>query len=249
MGELKQKAAQYAESFGGASRLANEAGRVRKAAKIRAVLENEGVYDWAQIRILDIGCSYGTILRELTPDDGLGVGVDMDEIFREEIQNVSFVLADAEKLPFDSRSFEVVICNHVYEHTDDAAKLLSEINRVMSDGAVCYFAGPNKYEPVEPHYGLPFLSWLPRSLADSYVRLTRKGFGYPEKPLSHTQLRKLLKDFIVTDYTRKIVQDPVQFKATDILPPGSLKRWIAALMLRLTPFFFPGFVYVLRKNR
>lgn len=248
-GRTETEAAQYAEAFDGASELADAAGRARKAAKIRAVLEEEGVYESAQLRILDIGGAYGLILGELTPRDGLGIGVDMDENLGGTVENVEFVRADAEVLPFESGSFDVVVCNHVYEHTDDAAKLLSEINRVMSDGAVCYFAGPNKYEPVEPHYGLPFLSWLPRSLADSYMRLTRKGFGYPEKPLSHSQLRKLLKDFIVTDYTRKIVQDPVQFKATDILPPGSLKRWIAALVLRLTPFFFPGFVYVLRKNR
>jgi SAM-dependent methyltransferase len=249
MGELKQKATQYAEAFDGASELADEAGRARKAAKIRAVLEKEGVYESAQLRILDIGCAYGLILGELTPSDGLGIGVDMDENLGGTVQNVEFVRADAEELPFASGSFNVVVCNHVYEHTDNASKLLSEINRVMSDEAVCYFAGPNRFEPVEPHYGLPFLSWLPRSLADSYMRLSGKGVSYPEKPLSHPQLRRLLEEFRVTDYTREIVEDPVKFNATDILPPGSLKRWIAEKMLRFAPFFFPGFVYVLRKNR
>ena len=34
--------------------------------------------------------------------------------------------ADAENLPFASDSFEVIICNHVYEHTDDASRLMSE---------------------------------------------------------------------------------------------------------------------------
>jgi SAM-dependent methyltransferase len=249
VGELKRKAAKYAEAFDGASVLADEAGRARKAAKIRAILEEEGVYEGTQLRILDIGCAYGLILAELTPSDGLGVGVDMDENLGGAVQNVEFVRADAEVLPFDSGSFNVVVCNHVYEHTDDASKLLSEINRVMSKEGVCYFAGPNKYEPIEPHYGLPFLSWLPRGIADGYMRLMGKGAGYPEKPLSHFQLRKLLRAFSVTDYTPKIVRDPIKFKATDILPPGSLKRWIAALMLRFAPFFFPGFVYVLRKNR
>jgi SAM-dependent methyltransferase len=249
MGELKEKAAKYAEAFEGASALADESGRAQKAAKIRAVLNKEGVYESTQIRILDIGCSYGLILRELTPSNGLGVGVDMDESFGESRQNVTFVRADAERLPFKSGSFDVVVCNHVYEHTDDASKLLLEIHRVMSDEAVCYFAGPNKYEPVEPHYGLPLLSWLPRSLADGYMRLTGKGTSYPEKPLSHFQLRALLGQFIVTDYTRKIVHDPVEFEATDVLPAGSLKRGIALIMHRLAPFFFPGFVYVLRKKR
>ena len=118
----------------------------------------------------------------------------------------------------------------------------------MRDDGVCYFAGPNKYEPVEPHYGLPFLSWLPRRLADRYMRITGKGDTYPEKPFSRTRLAYLLTDFAVTDYTGKIVADPGSFKATDILPPGSLKLAIARAVLRLAPFFFPGFVYVLRKR-
>jgi hypothetical protein len=117
----------------------------------------------------------------------------------------------------------------------------------MHDDAVCYFAGPNKYEPVEPHYGLPFLSWLPRPLADRYMRLARKGESYPERPYSHRQLRRLLDGFAVSDYTARIVRDPVLFEATDILPPASFKRQFALAMHRFAPFFFPGFVYVLRK--
>jgi SAM-dependent methyltransferase len=220
MGKLKQKAAKYADAFDGATVLADEAGRARKTAKIRAVLDAEQAFRSSQVRILDIGCSFGIILD---------------------------ARADAENLPFESGSFDIVICNHVYEHTDDAAQLLAEIRRVMHDDAVCYFAGPNKYEPVEPHYGLPFLSWLPRPLADRYMRLARKGESYPERPYSHRQLRRLLDGFAVSDYTARIVRDPVLFEATDILPPASFKRQFALAMHRFAPFFFPGFVYVLRK--
>lgn len=248
MGELKQKAARYVEAFGGASELADEAGRARKAAKIRAVLEAEQAFWREDVRILDIGCSFGIILAQITPEDGFGVGVDMDERLGRKAGNLAFARADAERLPFETASFDIVVCNHVYEHTDDAVKLVSEIHRVMSDDGVCYFAGPNKYEPVEPHYGLPFLSWLPRGLADRYMRATGKGDAYPEKPFSRARLTKLLAEFSVKDYTAKIVADPASFEATDILPPGSLKLTIARLMLRLAPFFFPGFVYVLRKR-
>jgi SAM-dependent methyltransferase len=138
--------------------------------------------------------------------------------------NLAFARADAENLPFESGSFDIVICNHVYEHTDDAAQLLAEIRRVMH-----------------------FLSWLPRPLADRYMRLARKGESYPERPYSHRQLRRLLDGFAVSDYTARIVRDPVLFEATDILPPASFKRQFALAMHRFAPFFFPGFVYVLRK--
>ena len=248
MGELKDKASRYSREFDSDSPLADESNRAQKAAKIRAVLDAEGAFGAKGMRILDIGCAYGLILKVLTPDDGLGVGIDLDEDFGSRIDNVRFVRADAEDLPFEPGSFDVVVCNHVYEHTDDPHRLMAEIHRVLSDDGVCYFAGPNKFEPVEPHYGLPFLSWLPRPIADLYMRLTRKGDSYPEKPLSRSALRGLLADFDVTDYTGRIVADPARYEATDVLPPGSVKRSVAAVMLRAAPFFFPGFIYVLRKR-
>jgi len=248
MGELKRKAAKYAEAFDGASVLADEDDRARKAAKIRAVLDAEQAFNREDVRILDIGCSFGIILEQVTPRGGLGIGVDMDRSIGRHGRNLAFARADAENLPFADRSFDIVICNHVYEHTDDAGRLFAEVRRVMRDDGVCYFAGPNKYEPVEPHYGLPFLSWLPRPLADRYMRFAGKGQSYPERPYSHRQLRDLLSGFTVSDYTADIVKDPARFAATDILPPGSAKRLIALAMHRFAPFFFPGFVYVLRKS-
>ena len=248
MGELKDKASQYADAFDGASPLADEQNRARKAAKIRAVLADEGVFEKPNVRVLDIGCSFGHILRLLTPADGIGVGIDIDRNIGTHSDNVYFIRTDAENLPFSKNSFDVVICNHVYEHTDNAERLLKEIASVLSDDGVCYFAGPNKYDLIEPHYGLPLLSWLPRGLADRYMRITGKGESYPEKPFSPARIRRLLSDFDVTSYTEKILQDPARYEATDILPEGSLKRLIAIFVHKFASFFFPGFVFVLRKN-
>lgn len=248
MGELKEKASHYVDAFDGTSPLADIENRGRKAAKIRAVLAEEGVFENADIRILDIGCSYGHILKQLTPSTGFGVGIDMDKNIGAHADNVCFLRTDAENLPFHDASFDVIICNHVYEHTDDASRLLAEIHRMLSDSGVCYFAGPNKYELIEPHYRLPFLSWLPRKLADRYMQLTGKGDSYPEKPFSPPHIRRLLGNFDVISYTEKILSDPVRYAATDILPVSSLKRQIALLVIKVAPFFFPGFVYVLRKQ-
>ncbi len=248
MGELKQKASRYSDAFAGAPPLADEALRARKAAKIQAVLAEEGMFDRAGIRILDIGCSFGIILKALTPADGLGVGIDIDRNLGSRSDNVAFIRGDAEHLPFPPAAFDVVICNHVYEHTDDAKQLLREINRVLKTDGVCYFAGPNKFELIEPHYRLPFLSWLPRSLADRYMRISGKGSCYPEKPYSFPNIRTLVSNFQVTSYTEKILRDPVRYNSTDILPVVSVKRLIAIVIYRIAPFFFPGFVYILKKT-
>ena len=133
MGKLKEKASHYSEAFGGATPLADEANRTRKADKIRAVLEQEGVIFDHNIRILDIGCSFGHILKSLTPESGYGVGVDYDKNIGDSIRNVVFVRADAECLPFPSESFDAVICNHVYEHTDNPESMLSEISRILTE--------------------------------------------------------------------------------------------------------------------
>ncbi len=247
MGELKDKASQYADAFDGASPLADEENRATKAAKMRAVLADEGVFENANLKILDIGCSFGHILRLLTPETGIGIGIDIDKNIGSHAENVFFVRTDAENLPFPDESFDLIVCNHVYEHTDSAERLLAEIRRVLGEDGVCYFAGPNKFDLIEPHYGLPFLSWLPRGLADRYMRITGKGDSYPEKPYSPPQIRRLLSDFKITSYTEKIIQDPARYEATDILPEKSLKRTVAILMHKFAPFFFPGFVYVLRK--
>lgn len=227
--------------------LADETNRTRKAGKIRAVLTQEGVSFDRNIRILDIGCSFGHILKSLTPESGYGIGVDYDKNLGDGLRNVVFVRADAECLPFPSELFDVVVCNHVYEHTDNPEAMLSEIRRVLTDGGICYFAGPNKYDLIEPHYGLPFLSWVPNLLADRYLRLTGKGESYTEKPYSYPALKSLLGGFLVTSYTEKILKDPDYYAAADILPPASIKRLFAIALFKIAPFFFPGFIFTLRK--
>jgi SAM-dependent methyltransferase len=249
MGELKDKASHYSQAFGGAGPLADEANRLRKAEKIRAVLEQEGILPDPDLRVLDIGCSFGIILKSLSSYVGYGVGIDIDrQLLSSGADKVSFVRADGEHLPFAAGSFDIVICNHVYEHTDDPEKMFSEIERVLTADGVCYFAGPNKYDLIEPHYGLPFLSWLPRSLADWYLKCTRKGERYAERPYSYAGITRLLNRFEATSYTEKILGDPARYRATDILPPRSLKRLVAIALFRFAPFFFPGFVFLLRKS-
>ena len=50
--------------------------------------------------------------------------------------------------------------------------------RVLDRGGVCYLAVPNKWVLLEPHFRLPFLSWIPERLRDPYVRAARRGERY-----------------------------------------------------------------------
>jgi len=249
MESLKDKAKHYSNAFTGQNVLADEANRTQKAEKIKAVLEHEGVLPGPDLRVLDIGCSHGHILKKLSQEVGYCVGIDIDQhVLSKAAKNVICFRADAEHLPFRPACFDVVICNHVYEHTDNPEQLMVEIERVLTPTGVCYFAGPNKYDLIEPHYHLPLLSWLPRALADSYVRIAGKGNSYPERPYSYSRLKGLLSRFEVKDYTGMILVDPVRYRAQDILPPESIKQRLAILVFKTLPFMFPGFIFLLKKR-
>ena len=84
---------------------------------------------------------------------------------------------------------------NVIEHVGDAqaqARHLAEIRRVMKPDGVGYLAVPNRWMLVEPHFRLPFLSWLPMPLSHAYVRAAGKGSHYDCRPLTRGGLERLL---------------------------------------------------------
>jgi SAM-dependent methyltransferase len=233
------------------SALLDTGGREKKAMKIKEALKTHGIATDIPQLVLDVGCSQGWMLKSFVVSNGLYVGVDLDyAAMRDGAESVDFVVADAETLPFKSDCFDIILCNHVYEHTDNARHLLQEIKRVLKKEGICYFSGPNKFSPVESHYGLPFLSWLPRSLADICMRISGKGEAYLWKPLAYSVIKSMLVDlgFFVTDCTKTIIDDPGKYHIEDILPPGSLKQKLAKFVLKTVPAIFPEFVFLLGKN-
>ena len=50
----------------------------------------------------------------------------------------------------------------------------------LRPGGVLYLLAPNRVWPLEVHYGLPFLSWLPLPIANQYLRWTGRGTDYSD---------------------------------------------------------------------
>jgi SAM-dependent methyltransferase len=100
-------------------------------------------------------------------------------------------------LPFEDRAFDVVVTNHVIEHVgDEAAQLahLQEVRRVLKPEGVGYLAVPNRWMLVEPHFRLPFLSWLPRGWRTPYLQAARRGRHYDCEPLTLREAETLLTE-------------------------------------------------------
>lgn len=231
-----------------------EQGRQRKAATMLEVLrEALGADRLAQARLLNLGCSAGIIDAFLAPHVGTVLGIDIDSdavaaaIRSRAGGNLSFRVADAMALDLADASFDIVICSQVYEHVPDAKRLMAEIERVLAPGGVCYFAATNRWAPIEQHYHLPLLSWLPQRVADGYLRLLRRGDRYYEKHLGYFALRRLAREFRIEDRTGTILADPDRYQA-GYLFPGRGKRWLARAWFALLRPLFPGYIWLLWKQ-
>lgn len=231
-------------------------GRKKRAMKILAVvkdfLKSYSSKKTKDLVCLDIGCSVGTISRTLAPHFKKIIGIDIDKPGikaagkNNAFHNLSFKLNDVLNLSFKDNYFDVVICNNVYEHVPDPFKMMDEIRRVLKKSGVCYFAATNKYMIIESDHKLPFLSWLPISLASLYLRITGKGNYYYERPFSYNQLKKLLSGFKAYDYTLRVLKEPEIFKVNH--KASRLASHIPSFIIKPFIFFSPQFFWVLVKD-
>jgi arsenite methyltransferase len=110
--------------------------------------------------VLDLGSGAGTdslVAAQMVGPKGRVTGVDMTpEILAKaraaaaemEAMNVEFVEGEAEALPFDAESFDVVISNGVIDLAPDKDAVFSEIHRVLRPGGRIQIADVTIQNPV-----------------------------------------------------------------------------------------------------
>jgi len=228
-------------------------GRTQKFEKIISVLQdfNPGTQS---LNCLDIGCSSGIITSLLGDRFRMAIGMEIDQEAIQYAQHhsssarVQFLAADSMALPFQDDSMDVIVCNHIYEHVPYADQMMDEVYRVLKEEGFCYFSAGNKYMVIEGHYGLPFLSWIPKSLAHLYLKVTGEGDFYYEEHRSLRGLRHLVKRFRIHDYTLSIIRKPEKFFATDIFNTQTFLykwiRWVAPYLYQ----WIPTYVWILTKK-
>lgn len=111
-------------------------------------------------RVLDLGSGAGTdslIAAQMVGEQGHVIGVDMTpemlakaRVAAAEMgaQNVDFVEAEAEHLPFPDASFDVVISNGVIDLIPDKDAVFSQLNRVLTPGGRLQIADVTLQNPV-----------------------------------------------------------------------------------------------------
>jgi SAM-dependent methyltransferase len=86
----------------------------------------------------------------------------------------------------DEAAFDLVVLDNVYEHLPDHDLALTRISAALRPGGAAFVLVPNRLWPIEAHYRLPFLSWLPLPLADRYLRWSGRGTSYEDASYAPT---------------------------------------------------------------
>jgi 2-polyprenyl-3-methyl-5-hydroxy-6-metoxy-1,4-benzoquinol methylase len=228
--------------------------RLRKAETILAVLQDRLSSRFHLLNLLDVGCSTGIIANYLASHFAAVVGIDIDEKAIEYARstfhrpNLAYHLEDSLHISAADQSFDLVVCAHVYEHVPDAESLMSEVHRVLRPGGICYFAAGNRLAVREPHYGLPFLSYLPQAVANAYLRWSRKGSVYYEKHRTLWGLKRLVRKFTVVDYTHRLIETPALFGFDYLLKEGTRRHRLAKFGVRHFYWLCPTYVWLLQKD-
>ncbi len=229
--------------------------RRQKAKKIFSVLNEYFKERPGNLSVLDLGCSAGMISDYLSQKFGRVTGIDNDHraidyaAHNFKHSNLEFYSRDAINTGFPEGSFDIVICNHIYEHTADPRRMMAEIKRVLKPEGVCYFAAENRLNIVEAHYKLPFLSFMPKPLAHLYLNLAGKGEFYEENLFTYWRLKKLVNifDFKIIDYTFKIINQPRRYSAEEMISPGSFKQKILREIIKSAYWLCPTYIWLLKK--
>lgn len=229
-------------------------GRERKAKTMIAVLRDFFKSDLKSLSVLDIGSSTGIIANFCSNYFGKVIGIDIDEAAikyanrTHKKDNLEFIKSDSMAMEFQESEFDVAICAHVYEHVPDAKKLMREIYRVLKPAGVCYFAAGNRLNVHEHHYNLPFLSVIPRSLAHVYIKASGKGTFYYEKHLTYWGLKKLVCNFELIDYMKKVIENPKFFHTDYMIKHNTKRAGLAKLIVNYAYCCLcPSYIWLLRK--
>jgi len=139
-------------------------------------------------RVLDLGCGTGelTVRMNLLGFETVGIDVNEKALELAKILAVEnglpesiFVKSNTKRLPFAENSFDIVIMFSVLEHVDDRIlinQLMPELRRVCR--GVVYVLAPNKLKVSDDHTGLRFVPWMPKRVAEIYIKARGSKYRY-----------------------------------------------------------------------
>ncbi len=127
-------------------------------------------------KILDVGCGNGNLFN-LLPDGKYELyGIDFSQNMIDEAEKnckapATFAVADAEELPFEEGTFDIIVCNASFHHYIHPDAVLKEMHRVLKCSGKLIIG-----DPYVPGFARPLINVL--------IKFSEKGdyhfYGFNE---------------------------------------------------------------------
>jgi Methyltransferase domain len=128
-------------------------------------------------KVLDVGVTSedreGTNFLEAQypyPNRITATGLEDASYLETKYPGVTFVQADGKRLPFEDKSFDLVVASAVIEHVGSRSEQRDFVRELSRVGRVVCLTTPNRYFPLEFHTMMPLVHWLPPSVFRAILR-------------------------------------------------------------------------------
>jgi 2-polyprenyl-3-methyl-5-hydroxy-6-metoxy-1,4-benzoquinol methylase len=104
-------------------------------------------------KVLDVACGvgYGSYILAAKARNVVGLDISKDAIDFAKLNysapNMEFTVSDVLSIPFDDKSFDLIVAFEIFEHLADTQKFLNELKRVYKDGGMIILSTPNRDYP------------------------------------------------------------------------------------------------------
>jgi len=99
-------------------------------------------------KFLVIGCGSKdemAIFQNKKQVTGIDISKTAVESQKKRFPEMQFLVADAQDLPFDDKSFDCIVCSEVIEHLPNDEKFLNGVQRILKKSGILIITAPNWY--------------------------------------------------------------------------------------------------------
>ena len=108
---------------------------------------------------------------------GVNISVKESVSLRRKYKEIAMVLADGCCLPFKTKSIDVLFSNAVIEHVGDLKRQKEFAGEIMRVSKKWFVVTPNFWFPIETHWKLPFIHFLPKKMQKQIMDSGKKWFA------------------------------------------------------------------------